>query len=115
MKGFITQTMAVALVTGGLALSSGCDAYRNIVDPCYPQRYEFQSRREVVSAIAPQVLNGHVLDQTVWNYQFESGTDKLTPGGMEHLAYLARRRPAPDPNIYLQTAEDITYDQAAPD
>src|SRR5262249_20338609 len=67
------------------------------------------------AAIAPQVLNGHVLDQTVWNYHFEPGTDRLTQGGIEHLAYLARRRPCPDPMVYLQTAQDVPYDPAAPD
>ena len=115
MKGFISKTMTLALACGGLALAGGCESYRSIVDPCYPERYEYQARREVVGAIAPQVLNGHVLDQTVWNYQFELGSDRLTPGGMEHLGFLARRRPAPDPNVYVQTAQDVTYDPKAPD
>ena len=61
--------------------------------------------------MAPQVQNGHVLDQTIWNYYFEPGTDKLTTGGLEHLAYLARRRPCPDTVLYLQTAQDVVYDQ----
>jgi hypothetical protein len=46
---------------------------------------------------------------------FEPGSDKLTPAGMEHLAYLVRRRPCPDTTVYLQVAEDIPYDPAAPD
>src|SRR5437867_1886311 len=99
MKGFITRTVTVLCAGSGLALAGGC-WYRDIVDPCYPQRYEFVARQEVGAAFAPQVFNGHVLDQTIWNYQFEGGTDKLTPGGMEHLAYLARRRPFPDGVIY---------------
>src|SRR5438034_6853099 len=115
MKGFISKTMIVAFVCGGLTLAGGCETYRNLVDPCYPERYEYQSRREVVGAIAPQVLNGHVLDQTVWNYQFELGTDRLTPGGLDALAYLARRRPQADPVIYIQTAQDVAYDPVNPD
>src|SRR5207244_2073919 len=63
---------------------------------------------------APQVQNGHCLEQTVWNYQFEPGTDKLTPGGLERLTFLARRRPYPDCTIFLATAHDIVYDPAAP-
>ena len=114
MKGFILKTLTVVSAGSGLAITVGCNGYRDIVDPCYPQRYEFVSRQEVGMALAPQVFNGHVLDQTIWNYQFEPGTDKLTPGGMEHLAYLARRRPYPDAMIYLQTAQDIPYDPAAP-
>ena len=74
--------------------------YRDLVDPCYPERYNYQARQEVVASYTPQVQNGHVLDQTVWNYDFEAGTDRLTGGGLEHLAYLARRRPQPDPVVY---------------
>jgi hypothetical protein len=114
MKGLIRNSTA-AWCLGGLALAVGCDPYRDVVDPCWPERYEFAARQEVNSAMAPQIHNGHVLDQTVWNYQFEPGSDKLTPGGMEHLTYLARRRPCPDPVVYVQTAQDIGYDPAAPE
>jgi hypothetical protein len=115
MKKLIIQGTAVLTVTGGLTLGSGCDCYRNLVDPCYPERYEYATRVETESAMAPQVYNGHVLDQTVWNYDFEPGTDKLTIAGIEHLAYLARRRPCPDSYVYLQTAHDLVYDQAKPE
>src|SRR5207249_11454777 len=95
--------------------TSGCYyLYRDLVDPCYPARYNCMARKEVVGAFAPQVHNGHVLDQTMWNYHFEPGSDRLTPGGLEHLAYLARRRPEADPMVYLQTAQDLPYNQAAP-
>jgi hypothetical protein len=104
--------------SGGGGCGSGlgnCQAYRNLVDPCYPQRYEFMARREVNAAFIPQVQNGHVLDQTMWNWMFEPGTDRLTTGGLAHLAYIARRRPCPDTVVYLQTAQDVLYDPAAPD
>jgi hypothetical protein len=128
MKGFIARidksavdlsvktVTALALSGAALGMANGCH-YRDLVDPCYPQRYEYASRVEVNQALAPQVRNGHILDQTVWNYEFEQGTPKLTPGGMEHLAYLARRRPTPDTCIYLQVAEppDIIYDPKAPE
>jgi len=39
-----------------------------------------------------------------------AGTDRLTPGGMEHLGFLARRRPVPT-QCYVQTAQDVTYDR----
>jgi hypothetical protein len=115
MNGFITKNLAAACLVGGLSMAVGCDCYRNIVDPCYPQRYTAMATQEVNASMTPQINNGHVLDQTVWNNHFEPGTDRLTPGGMEHLAYLARRRPCPDALVFLQTAEDIPYDQAAPD
>jgi hypothetical protein len=114
MKGFVTHCMTALCVTSGLAVAGGCDRYRNLVDPCYPERYEYAARQEVISAFAPQVQNGHYLDQTVWNYHFEPGTERLTPGGMEQLIHLARRRPYPDCTLYLATAHDIVYDPAAP-
>jgi len=113
MKGFIAKTVTTVGLSGAVL---GC-YYRDIVDPCYPQRYEYAARMEVNQALAPQVRNGHILEQTVWNYEFEPGTRRLTPGGMDHLAYLARRRPAPDTAIYLQIAQppDIIFDPKAPD
>jgi hypothetical protein len=115
MKGFIGRAMGLLGCTAVVAASQGCYGYREIVDPCYPERYEYAARKEVHAALAPQVQNGHVLDQTVWNSHFEPGTDRLTAGGLDHLAYLARRRPQPDPIVYLQTAQDLGYDQGNPD
>ncbi len=114
MKGFITR--AASLLAGALAAAAGGGCYyRDVVDPCWPERYNYLARQEVNGAFAPQVQNGHVLDQTVWNYHFEPGTDKLTAGGLEKVAYLARRRPCPDQVVYVQTAQDVYYDAANPD
>jgi len=114
MKGFISKTLATLCLGGGLAAAGGCCEYYELVDSCYPQRYECAARHEVQAAFGPQVCNGHVLDQTIWNCHFEPGTDRLTPGGMDHLSYLARRRPSPDTKIYVQTAQDVPYDSAVP-
>jgi hypothetical protein len=122
MNGFIKRKLVAAVVlAGGLSAAGGCYTYHDLVDPCYPDRYNYAARQEVYASFGPQAENGHILDQTVWNYHFEYdeknriGTDRLTPGGMEHLAYLARRRPCPDTKIYLQTAQDILYDPAFPE
>jgi hypothetical protein len=114
MKGLIRKAAAALCCLAG-AGGLGCVTYHDCVDPCYPERYNAEARREVVAAYSPQIANGHVLDQTVWNSDFEQGTDKLTGGGMEHLAYIARRRPQPDPVVYLQTAGDLYYDGNKPD
>jgi hypothetical protein len=106
MKGFIAKALVVLCCASG---SVGC---RDCHDPCWPERYNYMARKEVNIAFAPQVQNGHVLDQTVWNYYFEPGTDCLTPLGLDRLAYMARRRPCPDTNVFLQTAQDIVYDPA---
>jgi len=121
MKGFIRKTLAALSLTGGLSLFAGCsstlqETYFKCVDPCWPQRYTAMASDSVSGAFAPQVENGHVLDQTLWNSHFEAGTPVLTPGGMMHLAYLSRSRPAADPHVFLQTAYDlpVPYDPANP-
>lgn len=113
MKGLIARTW-LGICGAAMLAGSGC-TYWNFVDPCWPERYNYMARQEVQAGMAPQVQNGHVLDQTIWNYHFEPGTDKLTPGALEHLNYIARRRPTPDMVVYLQTAQDVSYDPAAPE
>jgi hypothetical protein len=115
MKGLVNRAVLLLGTGAAAAGGAGCYEYRDLVDPCWPQRYNYMARREVNEAFAPQVQNGHVLDQTIWNYHFEAGADKLTAGGLDHLAYLARRRPHPDCIVYLQTAQDVVYDPAAPE
>ena len=90
-------------------------SHTELFDRCWPQRYSNLSQRGVNRAFAPQVLNGHVLDQTVWNHHFEAGTDKLTLGGIAHLQYISRRRPDPDRTVYLATSNDLSYDPACPE
>jgi hypothetical protein len=114
MNRMIRAAAAAAILVGGLG-SVGCvstgrsveDCYRNYVDPCYPERYNHAARQAVVAPFAQQVYNGHVLNQTIYNYYFEAGTDKLTPAGLEKLDSIAHTRPAPDPRLYIQTARDL--------
>ncbi len=115
MNGFMVRLSALCVAGGGLLGIGGCVTYRDLVDPCYPQRYEYAARQEVKASFGPQVNNGHILDQTVWNYDFDAGTATLNGSGRDHLVYLARRRPCPDGTIYLQVAHDIPYDPAAPE
>lgn len=120
MNRMIRVAAAAAILTSGLG-SIGCvstgngpqgnatigDRWRNAVDPCYPERYQHAARQAVIAPFAQQVHNGHVLNQTIWNYYFEAGTEKLTPAGFEKLDSLARTRPVPDPKLYIQAAVDI--------
>jgi hypothetical protein len=117
MKGLIRRSVALACLVGGLAgcQSSLQERYNRCVDPCWPERYSAMAVGSVNHAFAAQVNNGHILDQTVWNHHFEPGTDKLTAGGQYQLSILGRRRPHPDPKLYLQTAQDIAFDPAAPE
>lgn len=113
MKRYLTRM----LVAAGAAtpLLTGCNGFRNLYDPCWPDRYSNTARQEVVGAFSPQVQNGHILDQTVWNYMFDTGTDELNGFGKQKLDYFVRQRPAPDPTIYMQTAHDVAYSPTEPE
>lgn len=120
----MTRTMrraAVAVVLGGLA-ASGCHGtggpgksaqpegwtrYYNAVDPCWPERYNAQARASTLAPFAAQVNNGHVLEQTVWNWHFDTSSDTLNPAGQAKLDAIAQARPQPDGKIYLQVARDV--------
>jgi hypothetical protein len=116
MNGFIGKTATAIFFAGGsMMVAGGCYGYKDLVDPCYPDRYDYAARQNVKQCFGPQVQNGHILDQTIWNYDFEPGTANLTEGGKAHLTYLARRRPVVDTTVFLQVAHDISYDPAAPD
>ncbi len=115
MNGFIARALALTCGSALLATAAGCYGYTDLVDPCWPERYAYEARHEVNGTSEPQIANGHVLDQTVWNWMFEPGSDRLTWGGQDHLAYLIRRRPFPDCQVFLQTAQDLTYDPNAPE
>jgi hypothetical protein len=114
----MTKLVAGAVLAGGAALAAGCHAdgeHSGHGDPCWPDRYSNESRAAVVANFQPQVENGQVLDQTVWNSHFEFASDKLNGTGMDKLDQIARRRPHPDPRVFLQTARDIPYEAGKPE
>src|SRR5262249_17343864 len=112
MKGFIGKALTGAAAACGMA---GCCCQDKYIDPCYPERYVYTARKEVTAAFAPQVQNGRVLDQTIWNFYFDQASDRLNAGGMDCLDTLIRRRPSPDPRIFLATARDLSFDPLNPD
>ena len=120
MNGLIPKTAAGLLFGAGLAALAGCHSYRDCVDPCWFQRNTMVDRQIVRETFNAQTGNGHTLDQTVWSYYFETDakdapTAKLNAAGLEHLKYLARRQPGPDPKIFVQTEPETAnlFDQRA--
>jgi outer membrane protein OmpA-like peptidoglycan-associated protein len=117
----ISRKAGAVVAAGTLATVVGChsgaagERYKNYVDPCWPERYSTVARAEVLAPFQAQAANGTILDQTLWNYHFDANSDKLTAAGVEKLDYLARRRPAPDSKVYLQTARDVGFDGNAPE
>lgn len=125
MNGFIRKTVA-GLGLGGLLLTlvgcrPGAFHHDNLVDPCWPERYNATARKEVREPFQVQATNGHILDQTVWNWHFEHDlktgepTERLSQAGRDFLTHIVRRRPCPDPKVFVQTAQDLVYDQAKPE
>ena len=101
----ITKKFFLCLVPLSLTIT-GCFGYRDVVDPYYPKRYSVEARNSVRASLAPQVSNGNVLDQTVWDFHFETGKPELNAMGKDHLKRFARRRPAAQEVIFLQVAQN---------
>jgi len=119
MNGFIKKSVAGLAISAGLSSLGGCVLYRQVVDPCYPERYTSMARMSVKDTFNAQAQRGHTLDQTIWGHHFEkdgkTGDDvlvkdaktkeervTLTAGAKEHLKYIAFRQPTPDPVVMLQ-------------
>lgn len=119
MKGFIKHAATGICFSAALIPFVGCYHYRELVDPCWPERYNGMARQSVRDISNAQADQGHILDQTVWNWHFKAdektggATDELNAAGIEHLKYISRRLPAPDTQLYLQNAQDIAYDGKA--
>jgi len=109
-----SRTAAAVLMVSGFG-SVGCvhtnhgvgggDRYRNVVDTSWPERYNYAAREAVLAPFAQQVTNGHFQEQTLWNWYFELGSDRLHPAGLEKLDALSRNNI--DTKIYLQHAGDL--------
>jgi hypothetical protein len=117
MKGLITKLatgVCLGLVVTTLA---GCVHYRNLVDVCWFERYNSMARHSVRDMFFAQEDKGHMLDQTIWNWMFESddkggATARLNAAGIEQLKYISRRLPVPDGHLYIQNAQDVRFSDA---
>lgn len=99
-----------------LVAVTGCvGSYSDLVDPCYPQRYNCQARQAALEPLQTQAANGLAYEQTLYNYHFKAESDELLPNGQQLLARLAARRPAPDTSIYVQTANDVPFTPQDPE
>ena len=113
MKGFIKQAAALTCFGACLFTLLGCAHYRELVDPCWPQRYNSMAEKSVREMSMAQTAEGHQRDQTIWDHHFDVGTDRLTKEGRDHLLYLANRQPIPDFQLWLQFPHDVTKDRDA--
>ncbi len=106
--GCASKTGATCDGGGGGRTGATCDdRYRNWVDTNWPDRYNYAARQAVMGPFAQQAATGHFINQTLWNWYFEPGSEKLNPAGMEKLDSIARSTPAPDTKLQIQEARDI--------
>lgn len=121
MNGFINKTVAGCILSAGLvSLLVGCEHYRDLVDPCYPERYDAMAIHSTREMFIAQEEKGHMLDQTVWNWMFEPDpktggpSDRLNGAGMAVLHRIARTLPCPDFQLFLQNSQDLPYVEGVP-
>jgi hypothetical protein len=81
----------------------------------WPQRNSYLARESVLYPFEVQVNNATVLNGVINNLDFESGSDRLNGVGRDKLDRHARKMPAPDGKVYLQTSADVPFDPAAPE
>jgi hypothetical protein len=99
-----------AMTLLSLVSATGCyGTFHEVVDPCYPERYNCKAREEINDLRAAQVQQGLIYEQTLFVHHFNPASETLHPGGIALLQRLANRRPEPEAVIYLQTAQN-NYD-----
>lgn len=110
MRQGINRNLSACALIGVLSVFTGCyGTFHDVVDPCYPERYNCKAREEVREVWDTQGLNGLALEQTLYVHHFEPGSEAIHPGGIALLTRLANRRPAPETVVFVQTAQN-TYD-----
>jgi hypothetical protein len=120
MNGFIKKAVAGSCLSLSLGMLVGCDHYRDIVDPCWMERYDSMAKHSVNDMLNVQADRGHMLEQTIWNWHFETdpktgaATDHLNAAGFAVLQRIARTLPAPDGQLFVQNAQDIPLAKDVP-
>lgn len=81
----------------------------------WPERNGYLARQAVLHPFEVQQNNAAVVNDVILNAFFENGSDKLNGVGRSKLDQLARKMPSPNPTVFLQTANDVAYDEKAPE
>lgn len=107
MSAGMRKSWLAGLLSASLVSLTGCyGTYNELVDPCYPERWNCQARSAVQSRVAMQAKNGLDMEQTLFTYHFEPGSDKITPSGQNILARIATRRPSSFKEVFIQNSFD---------
>jgi hypothetical protein len=109
LRNVITKAGWAGALLSLLSVTGCYGTFHEVVDPCYPERYNCKAREAVSELRSTQVQNGTNYEQTLYVHHFNPASESLHPGGVAHLQRLANRRPAPETTIYVQTAQN-NYD-----
>jgi hypothetical protein len=114
------RAAAVAVLAVGSAMAVGCgglqDGFQRVNNNnSWPERNSYHARQAVLHPFEVQQNNAAVVNDVVLNDHFDSGSDKLNGVGQDKLNQLARKMPAPNPTVYLQAANDVAFDEKAPE
>mgnify|MGYP007071090233 CR=1 FL=1 len=96
LRNVMTKTAWAGALLGVLSVTGCYGTFHEIVDPCYPERYNCKAREAVHNLTATQIQNGLMYEQTMFVHHFNPSESSLNAGGVAHLQRLANRRPAPE-------------------
>lgn len=83
-------------------------------DHCWPEQYSRESMRRIEDPFRQQMVNGNILETTIWTHLFEKEEGReaeLSTAGHARLQYLARKRPYVIPTLQLQTSFNRELDE----
>ena len=122
MTRTLRAAVAVMMSAGGLlavgcASGPGAQARFQDVNNNYgwPERNGFLARQAVLHPFEVQANNAVSTDGVMLNAYFDNGTATLNGVGRDKLDQLSRKMPQVNSTVYLQTANDVVYDEKAPE
>lgn len=115
-KGLVAVLAAGALGAVGCAGPGLQESFQNVNNNnSWPERNSYHARQAVLHPFEVQQNNAAVVNDVILNGYFESGTDKLNGVGRDKLDQLNRKMPTPNSTVWVQTSNDLVYDEKAPE
>ena len=121
-KNRMFRAAAAAVLAASGALTVGCagpglqESFQQVNNNnSWPERNSYLARQAVLHPFEVQQNNAAVLNDVILNGFFDNGSATLNGVGRDKLDQLNRRMPTVNPTVYLQTSNDVVYDDKAPD
>lgn len=121
-KNRMFRAAAAAVLAACGAVTVGCagpglqESFQQVNNNnSWPERNSYLARQAVLHPFEVQQNNAAVLNDVVLNGFFDNGSATLNGVGRDKLDQLNRRMPAVNPTVYIQTSNDVVYDDKAPE